>query len=255
MPEIVTKLTADTSSFERAMTRAQTSATSASTKMSSGFGSLSSAIGLVSKAAGVVGIAVAGFAAISGKNVDLVKQSMDKLAASFGESGDVMLANLKRVSNGMVSDFDLMQASARAMVLGLKPDEIVKYMEIAAASTKATGQSMTQAFDDITLGAARQSKLILDNLGIIIKLDDAYDQYAKKLGVTASELTEVQKKQAFTNAVMAAGDKQIKVLGNTTQGVLTENARLLATLQNKWDSFSNAMLKAINIVADRKSVV
>jgi hypothetical protein len=48
----------------------------------------------------------------------------------------------------------------------------------------------------------RGSALILDNLGIVIDLEEAYESYAAQMGKTANQLTDVEKKQAMVNRVM-----------------------------------------------------
>ncbi len=42
-------------------------------------------------------------------------------------------------------------------------------------------------------------------LGITVKVEEAYDIHAKKLGKTADELTDVERKQAFANAALEKG--------------------------------------------------
>lgn len=253
MAEIRTKLTADTSQFERAMKRSQRTANTTAKNTQSSFSKVASSLGTVASKAGAVGLAVGAlataFAALDGKNVDLAAKSFNDLANSFDYNGDRLLAKLQEVSHGMISDFDLMRAASRAMVLGLQPDAIVSYLEIAAASSKATGQTMTQAFDDITIGVARQSRMILDNLGIIVSVEKANEAYAKKLGVATSALTDNQKAIAFQNAVMEAGQRQIRILGSDTEAVFTNTAQLLTITKNLWNDLANAILGVVNKVS------
>src|SRR5690606_6568022 len=58
-------------------------------------------------------------------------------------------------------------------------------------------------FDQIVRGIGRLSPKILDNLGIIVDADVTYAEYAKSIGKAANELTEVEKRQALVNAVIA----------------------------------------------------
>jgi hypothetical protein len=108
-----------------------------------------------------------------------------------------------------------------------------------------TGQSMTEAFNDITLGVARQSRMILDNLGIIIDADKAYQDYAKTLGKTAESLTETEKRQAFMNAVVKSGDDMIKRLGSG-QGALEGVNKLVAAQANLWDDVNKTVAQLLD---------
>jgi hypothetical protein len=98
-----------------------------------------------------------------------------------------------------------MTTASRAILLGINTSKLVELMKIARAAAKAMGTTAAGAFSDISLGIGRQSRLILDNLGIIVKVGPAYDRYAKAIGTTAGALTDFEKKQAFQNAVIEAG--------------------------------------------------
>ena len=59
--------------------------------------------------------------------------------------------------------------------------------------------------------------MILDNLGIIVKVGDANKRYASILGKTSNELTDAEKKMAFLNATIEAGEDLMGRLGKQTK--------------------------------------
>lgn len=144
-------------------------------------------------------------------------QAFANLAASYGTSADQILHSLKRASAGTVDTMTLIQKAGTAMMMGIAPEKVSKLMEIARATSKMTGQTVSKAFEDISLAVGRQSRMILDNLGIIVKVSDANENYAKQLGKTASQLTDVEKKQAFMNATIDAGEDLMKRMGKQTK--------------------------------------
>ena len=101
------------------------------------------------------------------KQSQALNKSFDSLAKSVGKASDSMLKDLSKATMGAVSDMDLMQAANQAMLLGIDPDALPQMFEGAASVASATGSTINQAITDITTGIGRQSKLILDNLGII----------------------------------------------------------------------------------------
>ena len=242
MAEIRTRLTADTSQFERSMRKATKTARTSSTRMSSSFSNIGSGLanigGLAMRAVPAIAAIGGGLALLNGRNLDQVRYAFEKLSASVGANTEEFMAQLQEASLGMVTNFKLMEEASRGMVLGLKQTELVEFLKIATASAKATGQTVTEAFGDIVLGTARMSMEILDNLGIQVRANDAYAEYAKILNISASELTGIQKRQAFTNAVMKAGQKQVEVLGASTKGTLSETAKLMTTMSNLWDTMT-----------------
>jgi DNA-binding phage protein len=186
----------------------------------------------------------------------LIKQAeaFDNLAAAAGNSSKAMLSSLRSSSRGLVAESDLMAASGKALLMNIPADKISELMKIAAATSRMTGQTITEAFNDITLGVARQSRMILDNLGIIVDVDAANEKYASSIGKTASALTDAEKKQAFMNATLAAGNDMIKRLGaaqsvleGATQATVawTESMNLLSkTIAQE----SNPLFEAVAIV-------
>lgn len=164
------------------------------------------------------------FGALSAASAKLIKNSADSLqieesyrrmTEQAGISADELLKQLQRTSAGTVSATDLMLASNRAMALGVGEDmeTVTQLMEIARLKGRSLGLTTTQAFNDIVTGIGRGSPLILDNLGITIKLGEAQQMYADKLGVTVAELTDAQKKQSLLNAVMTEGNKEVAEAG------------------------------------------
>lgn len=151
-----------------------------------------------------VGTAVAAFGVTVVKNYLEAENAARSFSIALGEQADEILPELRKQTQGMVSDLVLMQSASRAVALGIKEDDLPGLFEAAASRAKLMGISVEQAVGDISLGIGRQSKMILDNLGIIVNLDSAYSKYAKTLNKTADELSDSEKKQALTNAVMEA---------------------------------------------------
>lgn len=126
------------------------------------------------------------------------------MAASVGQSSHSMLQSLRAASRGMISDSDLVLAANKALMMGVARDteELTKLLEIAAARGAAMGLSTGQAFDDIVTGLARGSIEILDNLGLVISSQEAYERYADSIGKTVDQLSKSQRTQALVNAVL-----------------------------------------------------
>jgi len=148
------------------------------------------------------------------------------LARSYGQSMDDILEATRKASLGTVSDYDLMASANKALMLGVgqNAEDMAKLMEVAAVRGRAMGLSTTQAFNDIVTGIGRKSKLILDNLGIMLDLNDVYSDYAETLGKTSDQLTDNEQKQAMLNAVLDDTADYLK----TTGGLLEDNA-------SKWE--------------------
>jgi hypothetical protein len=140
-----------------------------------------------------------------GAQAQRTEASFERLAAGAGASGRAMLAAMEEASRGTVAETDLMAAANRALVLGVadSAEEMGRLVEAAIVRGRDVGVGATQAVNDLVTGIGRMSPQILDNLGIV-GAAGAFDEYARSLGVTAEQLTDVQKKQALLNSVLAS---------------------------------------------------
>lgn len=160
------------------------------------------------------------------------RRAFENMAKSYGASGKQILADLKRVSDGTISTMEMVEKAGTAMMLGINPEQISGLMAIARATSRQTGQSVTQAFDNISLAVGRQSKMILDNLGIIVSVEKANEAYATSLGKTVEQLSDYEKKQAFLNETVKVGQDLMRRLGDQQDTNYDKMQRLRATIEN-----------------------
>jgi len=122
---------------------------------------------------------------------------------------------LQKATDGTINSIELMTQANNAMLLGIfeSEDQMASMFDTAQRLAKALGKDTRFGIESLVTGMGRQSKLMLDNLGIMVKTEDAYEQFALSLGVTTSELTDQQRKQAFVNATMKEANRLVSTLG------------------------------------------
>lgn len=206
--------------------------------------------------AALAGAAV-GFAVESTKAFVESERAAQAFNAVLGDTADLMLRDLRRASNGLASDFALMDSANKALALGIDKNQLPELLKVAAARGKVTGRTVTQAFEDISIGIGRQSRLILDNLGIILDLDDAYEEYARQVGKTKDQLTEFEKKQAVTNKVLEESrfitmlmSAQQETLSEQTQRISAEYSNLKVEVGRFFGSILSAIIETKDAVSD-----
>jgi hypothetical protein len=160
------------------------------------------------------------------------KASFANLAASYGTNGDKIIAELKSVSEGTIGTMALVEKAGTAMMMGIDPEKVSKLMEIARSTSKMTGQTVSKAFEDIALAVGRQSKMILDNLGIIVSVEDANKKYAASLGKTSTALSDAEKKTAFLTATIQAGEDLMRRMGEQSDTTADKMERFKAQTDN-----------------------
>lgn len=191
-------------------------------------------------------LALDGVRALASSIVDLVadgaklaglEQSFSALTASLGETSAVMLGAMRTGTRGLVADLDLMQAANKAVLLGLPvtSKELGDLAQTATVLGRAMGLTATTAFNDLITALGRSSPMILDNLGLTVKVGEANEAYAASLGKTAAQLTDAEKKTAFFNAAMEAARAKVASLG---EAQLTLGERI-QTAGVWWTNFRN----------------
>ena len=150
------------------------------------------------------------------------------------ENSSIAIEKLKTATDGTMSGFDLFQQANNAMILGVSKNssEMAEMFDIAQRLGEALGVDTKRAVESLITGIGRQSRLMLDNIGIIVKADEAYEDYAKGLGIMADDLTDAQKKQAFLNATMESARKKVSQLGAEQETPIKALNRLSAEFDN-----------------------
>ncbi|MBU1919192.1 hypothetical protein KKF63_13800 [bacterium] len=183
-----------------------------------------------------------------GAKAEQQKQAFQNLAASLGMSADKIIEDLRRMSGETLSTSQIMGKASQAMILGIDPTKLAKMMEISRASARAFGKDVGFMFESIAVGVGRQSKLILDNLGIIVSAGDAYEKYAKTLGKSAKELTETERKQAFLNATLEAGERILEKIDISTMTNLEKMQKLKAGWQDMAEKIGQALWLVLGFI-------
>jgi len=175
-----------------------------------------------------------------------VSAGFESLTAKAGFSANT-LDKLTDALDGTANKIDIMKQANSAMLLGIfdSEEQMASMFDTAQRLGSALGLETTQAIESLTTGLGRQSKLMLDNLGIVFDTEKAYVEYAEALGLTASELTDAQKKQAFTNKAIAEAERLVSGLGDESLTMKDSFAQLSASMDNFKIAFANAFSEDI----------
>lgn len=192
-----------------------------------------------------------------GSEVSNVAGSFEALAGIAQQSSSDMLSGFREGTRGLVADFELMQAANRGLLLGLPltAGEMKTLGETAVALGKAMNVSATQAIGDLITGLGRGSALILDNLGIIVNEEQAYQRYAASIGKSAQALTDAEKKTAVYRDAIAAASKKVAEMGGVHLTFADRVKIGQVALQNMRDTIGRAIAEspALAVLMERIS--
>jgi lambda family phage tail tape measure protein len=156
---------------------------------------------------------------------DQSHQAFRSMAQSMGADAEATFSRVRQLSGNLIDDKSLTESMNKALSLGIPIEKLGDLMLIARAKGRDMGLTTTQAFNDIATGIGRASPMILDNLGLTLKVGSANDAMARSLGKSADELTDNEKKLAILNATLDAGKE---ALARHDLGTLTAKERMEA---------------------------
>jgi hypothetical protein len=219
---------------ERAAAKAERQA-QASLKRATGGGSASFIRGIGRGLSDIARLGIQAAASITGYAVALSRMverggeviNVQRAFTSLFGNQPAAIDKLRKATMGLVSDYDLMKEANMALSLGAARN-IDDFGKIAAASIKlgrALGVDANKAMHDLSIGIARGSKRILDNLGIIVdgaitveKVMEAVDVRVESLGGAAETGADalLRLKISFINlkdavAVFLANNRQLQI--------------------------------------------
>jgi hypothetical protein len=188
--------------------------------------------------------------------IESVAQRSRELAA-VQQGLKINIDGARQATGNLVSDYQLMTAANKATTLGVvkNQEEFAKLAGIAAKLGSTMGQTTGKSVDDLTTALGRQSVMILDNLGISMKLEEAYETYARSLNRTAESLTDAEKKEAFLTVAMQKAEEAANKSGVTFDTHGAKLARISTAWENLKDRITEATATGLVGVIEPMSVV
>ena len=119
-----------------------------------------------------------------------------------------LTADIKEASDGLIGFKESAQAAAIGVAAGLNPKQIQGFAEGAKNASLILGRDVTDSFNRLIRGVTKAEPELLDELGIILRLEDATTKYAASIGKAAKDLSVFERSQAVAVEVQEQLDKK-----------------------------------------------
>ena len=156
-------------------------------------------------------------------------QGADTLSARYGVSLKNVGKELQTISGQALSTADALQFASLGASAGVTQKQMTQLATVATGASKALGRDLNDAMQRIYRGAIKLEPELLDELGIMVKVDEASATYARSLGKTALQLSDVEKRQALTNAVIEQGTRKF---GEAAEIAANPYTKLVAAMRD-----------------------
>jgi ABC-type dipeptide/oligopeptide/nickel transport system ATPase subunit len=204
-------------------------------------GTLSSAAGAFALLkGGPLGIASAASATV--QIVGGVAKSASDLASNAAQVQAVFqnlafsIEPARKATQGLVDDFTLARAANQLVSLGVVKNAS-EFADLAGAAQKLgakLGIDTARALESLAAGLGRNSTEMLDNLGIVLKVEQAHKLYADSLGKTVDQLSDTEKAEAFRVTAMRKIQEAATGVKLEYDAVTASVLRADAAIANTW---------------------
>ena len=158
-----------------------------------------------------------------------LEEGLLSLGQASGLAMHTLAKGLVDATDGAISLEEAMRSTAVITSAGIDPGSIERFGKVARGAALALGRDTQDAISRLTRGITKLEPELLDELGIMVRLDEASKNYADTIGKNVSDLSRYEKSQAFLNATLEEGERKFGALADVDVNVYDQ---LAAGLQN-----------------------
>jgi len=141
----------------------------------------------------------------NGAQVQMILEGLELQGARTGRSLTSVAKSIEEITQGALSGADAMRASALGTSAGLGANDLEELTKVATNASLVLGRNIPDSMDRIIKGVTKLEPELLDELGLMTKLTEASENYARANGKSAASLTNMEKRLAFVEAIKAEG--------------------------------------------------
>jgi hypothetical protein len=230
--DAATKSAGNYNKGQKGVAQAGMNSTKAFSKMQGAMGSGGS--GLVGAYAGLaanVFALTAAFGALSrASRATQLEEGLVVMGQASGLAMRTLSTGLVEATGHAISLEEAMRSVALITSAGIDPGSIDRFGKVARGAATALGRDLNDAMSRLTRGVTKLEPELLDELGIMVRLDEASKTYADSIGKSVSDLTNYEKRQAFLNATLEEGERKFGALAEVDVNVFDKLSASLANL-------------------------
>ena len=169
----------------------------------------------------------------SAGDLRILQQGQLEYAQRTGQSLSILTRQLQAATEGQLAFAEAAQAVAIGTAAGLSAKQINELGKVAKNASLMLGRDLTDSFNRLVRGAVKAEPELLDELGIILRLDTAAEKYALTIGKNAKQLNIFEKSQAVVNEVLEQGKEKF--------GAVETQVNQLTKLAKSFDDLTNSL--------------
>ena len=180
----------------------------------------------------------------------VLTQGQLAFAAATGVAYKSLAHDLQAATRNMINFKDAAQAGAIGRAAGLSAGQLTELSEAAFTVSMALGRDVTDSFNRLVRGVTKAEPELLDELGIVLRLEEATTKYAASLGLNKNQLSIYQKSQAVVNEVLDQAERKFGKINAIMEPQANSIAQLGVAFEKTIDSIRPFISMLVEPVAD-----
>jgi len=176
----------------------------------------------------------------------VLKEGQAAFAATTGMAIQSLAKDLMIATDAQISFKEASQAAAIGLAAGLSPTQLKELGAAAKTVSIALGRDVTDSFNRLVRGVTKAEPELLDELGIVLRLEEASIKYAAALGLNKNQLTTFQKSQAVTIEVLDQAQSKFGAINE----IMDPTTNALNKLGVAFDELLNKARPTIAFIAE-----
>ena len=159
-------------------------------------------------------------------NIKNQTKGMEIFGNATGIAMKGIVADLRAATGGMLDFRNAAQQAQIATAAGFSGEQIIELGKGAKLASVALGRDLTDSFNRLLRGVTKAEPELLDELGIILRIDDATRKYAQANDLVASKLTIAQRRSAVFEEVSRQLANNFSAFEDGADGALNAFSKL-----------------------------
>ena len=175
-------------------------------------------------------------------NFRILTEGAAEYATITGEALSLITSRLQEATGGQLAFAEAAQSVAIARAAGVTSDQLERIGLVAKNASIALGRDVTDSFNRLIRGVTKAEPELLDELGIILRLEVATKKYAEEMGIAGRKLSIFEKSQAVVNEVLEQGEEKF--------GEFNTELNSFSLLAKSFDDLLNRIKRSLSGVAE-----
>ena len=153
--------------------------------------------------------------------------------------------SIRKATQGQLAFKEAAEAAAIGTAAGLNRDQLERLGEAATNVSIALGRDLADSFNRLVRGVTKAEPELLDELGIVLRLEPALKAYSVAIGKSVADLNQFEKSQAIANEVLGQAETKFGAI----QQVMEPGAFALGQFTSSFNDLLDILKEGLGGIA------